>query len=110
MTAIKTLKVERHGWFLSIDVLDVSRRPQWEIRCAISREKDGVREQRGQRFFVTDELAGQKSLDRLAESKRVVILTQAAKRVILRQLDDIFSDPEGGLDALRPIAAADLGE
>jgi len=32
----------------------------------------------------------------------------AAKRIIMRELDEIFSEPEGGLEAVRPILAADL--
>ncbi len=36
-------------------------------------------------------------------------MTQAAKRVVLRELDEIFAEPEGGLDSLRPLTASDLG-
>ena len=33
------IKVERYGWFIDIETLDISERPNWEIRCRIRRSK-----------------------------------------------------------------------
>jgi hypothetical protein len=31
------IKVERDGWFIDIETLDVSRRPHWDIRWLMRR-------------------------------------------------------------------------
>jgi hypothetical protein len=37
-------------------------------------------------------------------------MCKAVKRIVMRELAEIFSEPEGGLDSVRPISAADLAE
>ena len=64
------IKVERYGWFIDIETLDISERPNWEIRCRIRRSKQ--------------------------------------ERAVLRELDEIFAEPEDGLDSLRPLTASDF--
>jgi hypothetical protein len=46
------LTVERDGWFIQIEVIEVVKRPDWEIRCGITRSGEGVEEAdyRGHRF------------------------------------------------------------
>jgi len=44
----------------------------------------------------------------MPSAKRSERLWVAAKRIVMREFDEIFSEPEGGLDAVRPILAADL--
>jgi hypothetical protein len=102
------IKVERDGWFIDIETLDVSERPNWEIRCRIRRSKDEREEERGHRFFVSAELSERYKLAELSQPQREKLMTQAAKRVVLRELDEIFAEPEGGLDSLRPLEASDL--
>ncbi|MGH9322508.1 MAG: hypothetical protein ACRD3V_21815 [Vicinamibacteria bacterium] len=101
-------KVERDGWFIDVETLDVSRRPHWEIRCLIRRRKDETDEQRRHRFFVSPELGERLKLDALPEGKREDLLARAAKSVILREMEEIFSEPEEGLDSLRPLTEWDL--
>lgn len=103
------IRVERDGWFIDIETLDVSERPNWEIRCRIRRSNESHEEERGHRFYVSPELSERFSLAELPKAQRQTLMTQAAKRVILRELDEIFAEPEGGLDSLRPLTAADLG-
>jgi hypothetical protein len=103
------LRVERDGWFIDIETLDVSERPNWEIRCRIRRSKESREEERGHRFYVSPELSERYRIAALSDQQRVKLMTQAAKRVILRDLDEIFAEPEGGLDSLRPLTASDLG-
>ena len=103
------IKVERDGWFIDIETLDISERPNWEIRCIIRRSKEKREEERGHRFFVSTELSERYQLAELSQQKREKLMTQAAKRVVLRDLDAIFAEPEGGLDSLRPLTASDLG-
>jgi hypothetical protein len=102
------IKVERDGWFIDIETLDVSRRPHWEIRCLIRRRKDYTDEQRRHRFYVSPELGERFKLDGLAEGRREELLARAAKTVVLREMEEIFSEPEGGLDSLRPLTERDL--
>lgn len=102
------MRVERDGWFIDIETLDVSERPNWEIRCLIRRSKEQREEERGHRFFVPPELSDRFRLAELAESVRKKLMAQAAKRVILRELEEIFSEPEGGLDSVRPLTESDL--
>lgn len=104
------MKVERNGWFIDIEPLSVSRRPNWEIRCLIRRKKEDREEERRHRFVVSPELAERFDLDELSDSRREDRMVKAAKKVILRELEEIFAEPEGGLDSVRPLDAADLGE
>jgi len=102
--------VERHGWRVEIRPDEPRKRPQWEIRCEIYRAREGERqrERRGHRFYVSPDLAAETGLDRMPSARRRDRLWLAAKRIIMRELDEIFSEPEGGLEAVRPILAADL--
>ncbi len=102
------IKVERDGWFIDIETLDVSQRPHWEIRCLIRRRKDDRDEQRKHRFSVSADLSDKLKLGDLSEAKREDILARAAKRVVLREFAEIFAEPEGGLDSLRPLAESDF--
>jgi hypothetical protein len=101
-------KVERNGWFIDIETLDVSQRPHWEIRCLIRRRREQREEERRHRFFVSEELAEKLKLGALPEARREDLLARGAKRVVLRELEEIFAEPEGGLDSLRPLTDADL--
>ncbi len=101
-------KVERDGWFIDIETLDVSKRPHWEIRCLIRRRKDQRDEERKHRFYVSTELGDRLNLEALPESRREDLLARAAKKVVLREFEEIFAEPEGGLDSLRPLGEADL--
>lgn len=103
------IRVERDGWFIDIETLDVSERPDWEIRCCIRRSKEQLEEQRGHRFVVSRELSERFKLGSLTEDRRMKLMTQAAKRVILREIDEIFDEPEEGLDSVRSLTASDLG-
>jgi hypothetical protein len=47
-------------------------------------------------------------MDKWAKQKLTDVLSQGAKRVILREFDDIFAEPEGGLDSLRLLNESDL--
>jgi len=102
------MRVERDGWFIDIEILDVSARPNWEIRCRIRRSKDAREEERGHRFFVSPDLSERYRLSELREDRRTDLMTQGAKKVILREMEDIFAEPEGGLDSLRPLGDEDL--
>ncbi len=104
-----TVRVERDGWFIDIETLDISERPNWEIRCRIRRTKEDHEEVRGHRFFVSRELSERYKLDELSEQRREKLMTQAAKRLVIKELDEIFAEPEGGLDSLRPLTATELG-
>ena len=103
-------KVERDGWYIEIEILDLAKRPNWEIRCGITRSREDGSEaaHRGNRFYVSPEIAERTRLDRLSEARRRDFLVAAAKRAVLRQIEEIFADPGDGLDALRPLSAADL--
>lgn len=101
-------KVERDGWFIDIETLDVSQRPHWEIRCLIRRRKEDCEEERRHRFYVSAELGETLKLEALPEARREDLLARAAKRVVLREFEEIFAEPEGGLDSLRPLREADL--
>ena len=102
------MKVERDGWFIDVETLDVSQRPHWEIRCLIRRRKDHRDEERKHRFYVSAELDQKLKLGTLTEARREDLLARAAKRVVLREFEAIFAEPEGGLDSLRPLEEADL--
>lgn len=102
------LRVERDGWFIDIEPLDVAQRPDWEIRCRIHRHKDGQHEERGHRFYVPGATSHQLGLDELSDSQREERLVNGAKLVTLRELEDIFLEPEGGLDSLRALTIEDL--
>jgi hypothetical protein len=104
----KSLNVEIYGWYVSINVKDVSKRPHWEIRVNISRSKENRRERRGHRFNVAPELAEKLKIDKWSDTKRRDLFSQAAKKVIIRDFHEIFSEPEEGLDSLRPLTEADL--
>ena len=103
------IKVELDGWFIDIETIDVSERPNWEIRCRIRRSKEKREEERGHRFFVSPELSERYKLAELSQQQREKLMTQAAKHVVLRELDEIFAEPEDGLDSLRPLTASDFG-
>jgi hypothetical protein len=103
------LKIEKDGWFIDVETLDVSQRPHWEIRCLIRRRKDPLDEERRHRFYVSADLAEKLKLGALPEARREDLLARAAKRVILREFAEIFAEPEGGLDSLRPLTEADFG-
>jgi hypothetical protein len=102
------MRVEKDGWFIDIETLAVSQRPHWEIRCLIRRRKDQRDEQRRHRFYVNGELAEKLKLSALTEAKREDLLARGAKRVVLREFSEIFAEPEGGLDSLRPLTERDL--
>lgn len=102
------MKVERDGWFIDVETLDVSERPHWEIRCLIRRRKDQRDEQRRHRFCVSADLAEKLKLGALPETRREDLLARAAKRVILREFEEIFAEPEEGLDSLRPLTEPDF--
>jgi hypothetical protein len=102
------IKVERDGWFIDIETLDVSSRPHWEIRCLIRRKKQDRSEERRHRLYVSSEVSERLGLDELAESRREERLGKAAKAVILRELEEILAEPEGGLDSLKPLTERDL--
>jgi hypothetical protein len=101
-------KVERDGWFIDIETLDVSKRPHWEIRCLIRRRKDQREDERKHRFYVSAELEEKLKLEALPEARREDRLARAAKKVVLREFEEIFAEPEGGLESLRPLREADL--
>ena len=107
---MKPINVEIYGWYVTIDILDLSKRPNWEIRVNISRSKEKKRESRGHRFFVASDLAEKLKIDKLANSKRESLFARGAKEVILRDFEDIFSEPEDGLDSLRALTEEDLEE
>ena len=102
--------VEIYGWYVTIEILDLSKRPNWEIRVKINRSKESRRESRGHRFFVAPDLAEKLNIDKWPDSKRESMFSRGAKEVILRDFEDIFSEPEDGLDSLRPLTASDLAE
>ncbi len=102
------IRVEQDGWCIDIETLDVSERPDWEIRCRIRRSKEQLEEQRGHRFVISRELSERFKLGSLPEAQRMKLLTQAAKKVILREIDEIFNEPEEGLDSVRSLTASDL--
>jgi hypothetical protein len=106
----KSLNVEIYGWYVSIDVRDISKRPHWEIRVNISRSKETRRERRGHRFSVAPELSEKLNIDKWSDTKRRDLFSQAAKKVIIRDFHEIFAEPEEGLDSLRPLTEADLSE
>lgn len=102
------MRVERDGWFIDIETLDVSKRPHWEIRCLIRRRKGERQEERRHRFYVSPELAEKVKLEGLPRARREEILFRAAKKVVLREFAEIFAEPEGGLDSLRPLTPSDF--
>ena len=107
---MKPIYVEIYGWYVTIEVLDLSKRPNWEIRVKISRCKKSRRETRPHRFYVSSDLAEKLRIDKWSEAKRQSLFSRGAKEVILRHFEEIFSEPEGGLDSLRPLSEADLAE
>jgi hypothetical protein len=107
---MKPINVEIYGWYVTIEVLDLSKRPNWEIRVKINRSKESRRESRGHRFFVSSDLAEKLGIDKWPDAKRQSLLSRGAKEVILREFEEIFSEPEGGLDSLRPLSKGDLSE
>ena len=86
------------------------KRPAWEIRCEITRSNETESEWRGHRFFVPDAVADEVGLDRMPPAKREERMCRAAKRIVMRELAEIFAEPEGGLDSVRPISAGDLAD
>lgn len=54
------------------------------------------------------EIATAVRLDELSPQRRMEVMSLAAKRIVMRDLDEIFSEPEAGLDSVRPIRAEDL--
>lgn len=107
-TTLGYIRVERDGWFIDIETLDVAQRPNWEIRCLISRSREESQEQRRHRFYVSPELSEEIGLAKLPETRRQEQMERGAKRVILRELEAIFAEPEEGLDSVRPLRAIDL--
>jgi hypothetical protein len=93
---------------IDIETLDVSQRPHWEIRCLIRRRKENRDEERKHRFSVSTDLAGKLQLAALPEARRQELLARAAKRVVLRELEEIFDEPAGGLDSLRALSEMDF--
>ena len=73
----RLIKVERDGWFIDIETLDISERPNWEIRCRIRRSKEERDEERGHRFFVSTELSERYKLAELSQQQREALMTQA---------------------------------
>jgi hypothetical protein len=106
--ADRTVRVEIHGWNVEIRILETAQRPGWEIRCEVARSRDGREERRGQRFVVSPEAAARCGLDRDTEAARLARLAAGAKRVVLRDLDAIFAEPEDGLDSVRHLVEGDL--
>jgi hypothetical protein len=107
---MKPINVEIYGWYVTIEVLDLSKRPNWEIRVKILRSKESRRESRGHRFFVPVDVAEKLKIDKWPDAKRQNLFAKGAKEVILREFEEIFSEPEGGLDSLRPLSEGDLSE
>jgi hypothetical protein len=105
---MKPINVEIYGWYVTIEVLNLSKRPNWEIRVKITRSKESRRESRGHRFFVGPDLAGKLNIEKWTNSKRESLFARGAKEVILRDFEDIFSEPEDGLDSLRALTEEDL--
>lgn len=106
--ATKSINIEKHGWYVTIDILDVSKRPNWEIRVRITRSREGQKDIRGHRFYLSSELVERLGLEQWSYEKRRGVLSDGAKRVILREFNEIFAEPEGGLDSLRPLKEVDL--
>lgn len=106
----KPMIVERHGWRVEIVPEEPQKRPRWEIRCEITRTSETESEWRGHRFIVPEDVSDSLGLDRLPAAKRVALLCRAAKRIVMRELAEIFSEPEGGLDSVRSISGADLAD
>lgn len=107
---MKTINVEIYGWYVTIEVLDLSKRPNWEIRVKINRSKESRSESRGHRFFVPSDLAERLGIDKWPDAKRQDLFSRGAKEVILREFEEIFSEPEDGLDSLRALTESDLVE
>jgi len=107
---MKPINVEIYGWYVTIEILDLAKRPNWEIRVKIIRSKESRRESRGHRFFVGPDLAEELNIDKWTDSKRESLFSRGAKEVILREFEDIFSEPEDGLDSLRSLKEEDLAE
>ena len=96
---------------------------QWNYGCSHRTEKvvpvgvradatflePGVYGRRRHRFVVSRELSDRYQIGALPEGRRLQLMIQAAKRVILREIDEIFEEPEEGLDSVRPLTATDLG-
>ena len=106
---IGDIRVERDGWFIDIEPHEVSERPHWELRLTITRTKERLEERRGHRFTVAPELSARYKLSELKDNERETLLVRAAKNVILREMDEIFAEPEGGLDSVRPLRETDFG-
>lgn len=104
----KRLNVEVYGWYVTIEVRDVSKRPNWEIRVGINRYKEKRRDHRGHRFYIEPALSEKLSIEEWTDAKRRAVLLQGAKKVIVREFEEIFSEPEEGLDSLRQLTEADL--
>lgn len=102
------INVELHGWYVQIEFFDIEQRPNWEIRCEITRSREDRRERRGHRFYVSPELADKLGFKKRTQAQLQAFMTSGAKAVILREFDHIFSEPENGLDSLRPIEEIDL--
>ncbi len=76
--------LEIHGWHVRVNVIDLSRRPVWELRCEITRSREMGPEERRDR------------------------MCRAVKRFLLRDMEEAFADLEGGLDSRRPLQESDL--
>jgi hypothetical protein len=59
---------------------------------------------------VPEEVAEEAGLDRMAPTRREERMCRAAKRIVMRELAEIFSEPEGGLDSVRRVSASDLAD
>ena len=101
--------LEIHGWHVKVDVIDLSRRPVWEMRCEITRSREmGPEEQRGHRFYIDDDAAERLEFDDWPDEQRRDRMCRAVKRFLLQDMDEAFAGPEGGLDSRRPLDEADL--
>lgn len=104
----KRLVVERRGWRVEILAEEPRTRPRWEIRCEIQRARDNVLERRGHRFYVEQEIAEALRLDDLPSAHRLDLMARAVKQIVMRELEPIFAEPEGGLDSVRALRADDF--
>ena len=101
--------LEIHGWHVRVNVIDLSRRPVWEMRCEITRSREmGPEERRGHRFFLDDDAAERLEFDAWPDEQRRDRMCRAVKRFLLRDMEEAFADPEGGLDSRRPLQESDL--
>lgn len=101
--------LEIHGWHVKVEVTDLSRRPVWEMRCEITRSREmGPEERRGHRFYLDDASAESLEFDDWPDEQRRDSICRAVRRFLLRDMEEAFADPEGGLDSRRRLDETDL--